>query len=118
MKKITLLTIILALLTATFSWAEKSQPAKSKQSSHAIQVHVKGMVCDFCARGLEKVFSKKKEVSTISVDLDKGLVTVNMNKNKNLSDKELTKLIKGNGYTIEKIERGEAVKITTEKKPS
>ena len=34
-----------------------------------VVVSVQGMVCDFCARGIEKTFSKDKRVSKIDVDL-------------------------------------------------
>lgn len=37
-------------------------------------VSVQGMVCDFCARGIEKTFSKDKSVSKIDVDLASGKV--------------------------------------------
>ena len=35
-------------------------------------VSVKGMVCDFCAQGIEKTFKKDKTVTKIDVDLNKG----------------------------------------------
>ena len=34
-------------------------------------VSVKGMVCDFCARGIAKTFLKDKSVKKIDVDLGK-----------------------------------------------
>ena len=37
-------------------------------------VSVQGMVCDFCARGIEKTFGKDKRVSKIDVDLASGKV--------------------------------------------
>jgi hypothetical protein len=37
-------------------------------------VSVQGMVCDFCARGIEKTFGKDKTVSKIDVDLASGKV--------------------------------------------
>ena len=39
-------------------------------------VSVKGMVCDFCARGIEKTFKKDKSVKKIDVDLSKGQVLI------------------------------------------
>ncbi|MCG8324682.1 MAG: hypothetical protein MI673_04130, partial [Thiotrichales bacterium] len=38
-----------------------------------INVNVFGLVCDFCAQAIEKVFMKRQEVSGIKVDLSGGL---------------------------------------------
>ena len=35
-----------------------------------------GMVCDFCARGIEKTFLKDPNVEKIDVDLARGKVTI------------------------------------------
>ena len=37
-------------------------------------VNVNGMVCDFCARGIEKTFQKDSSIKRIDVDLSKGKV--------------------------------------------
>lgn len=37
-------------------------------------VDVNGMVCDFCARGIEKAFQKDSSIKKIDVDLSKGKV--------------------------------------------
>ena len=39
-------------------------------------VNVNGMVCDFCARGIEKTFLKDPNVEKIDVDLSRGKVTI------------------------------------------
>ena len=39
-------------------------------------VNVNGMVCDFCARGIEKTFLKDPNVGKIDVDLARGKVTI------------------------------------------
>jgi len=49
-----------------------------KDSQIAI-VSVKGMVCDFCARGIEKAFKKDTNVKKIDVDLSKGKVLIAYN---------------------------------------
>ncbi|MBL6893506.1 MAG: cation transporter [Porticoccaceae bacterium] len=49
-----------------------------KDSQIAI-VNVKGMVCDFCARGIEKTFKKDTNVKKIDVDLSKGKVLIAYN---------------------------------------
>ncbi len=71
-----------------------------------VNVKVNGMVCDFCARALEKVFGKRDDVSGIKVDLDNSQVTVAMKPGNAIDDATLTKLITDSGYDVRGIERG------------
>ena len=48
-------------------------------NSQIAVVGVKGMVCDFCARGIEKTFKKDTNVKKIDVDLSKGKVLIAYN---------------------------------------
>ena len=48
-------------------------------NSQIAVVSVKGMVCDFCARGIEKTFKKDTNVKKIDVDLSKGKVLIAYN---------------------------------------
>ncbi len=92
MKKLTLITATLLML---------SMPAYAG----TIYADVNGLVCDFCARALEKTFGKKEEVKDISVDLDKKIVTINFNEGQNLDDETVTKLITDSGYDVRGIRR-------------
>ena len=85
-----------------------SNSVETSKYGEIITAHVKGMVCDFCARGLEKVFKSEKAVSTISVNLDDRVVSIRMKPDKNLPDKRIKELILKNGYSVEKITRSEA----------
>ena len=49
------------------------------ENSQIAIVNVKGMVCDFCARGIEKTFKKDTNVKKIDVDLSKGKVLIAYN---------------------------------------
>ncbi len=71
-----------------------------------INVKVNGLVCDFCARSLEKVFLKRGDVAGIKVDLGKGSVVVAMKPGLTIDDTTLTKLITDSGYNIAAIGRG------------
>lgn len=71
-----------------------------------INVKVNGLVSDFCARALEKVFSKREEVAGIKVDLDNGLVKVAMKPGQTIDDETLTKLISDSGYNVTAIDKG------------
>ena len=74
---------------------------------NSVNVDVNGMVCDFCARALEKVFSKKQEVAAIDVDLDNGKISINFNDGANLEDSTIQKLVTNSGYDVVKINRCE-----------
>ncbi len=95
MKKLTLTLTTLLIAFAT--------PALANSAI----VNVNGLVCDFCARALEKVFSKEETVESINVNLDDKIVTVNFKDGQNLDDETITKLITDSGYAVEGITRDE-----------
>ena len=71
-----------------------------------IGIKVSGLVCDFCARSLEKIFLKRGDVAGIKVDLGKGSVAVAMKPGLTIDDATLTKLITDSGYNVSAIQRG------------
>ena len=68
-------------------------------------ITVNGLVCDFCARALEKVFGQEEAVKAIDVNLDTKIITVNFKEGQTLSDERLTQLITDSGYNVEGINR-------------
>lgn len=91
-----------------------STPAFASPAS--IYVDVNGLVCDFCARALEKVFSKQETVNNINVDLETKVITVNFNDNQSLDSDTITKLITDAGYNVVAIrdEKGSGLKVKTD----
>jgi copper chaperone CopZ len=73
--------------------------------SETIKTTVKGMVCAFCATGIEKTFRKQPEVATVKVDLPKKLVTIATKPGRTLSDAKIKEVVTYSGYTIGKIVR-------------
>ena len=67
-----------------------------KDSQIAV-VNVQGMVCDFCARGIEKTFTKDKNVKKIDVDLSKGKVLIAYNNNQKIKFDDIKEKILING---------------------
>lgn len=76
-----------------------------EEADHTIVAQINGLVCDFCARALEKVFGKRPEVSGIDVNLDTKIVTIGLKKGKDIDDATITKLITDAGYNVVKINR-------------
>ena len=71
--------------------------------AETITTTVNGMVCAFCATGIEKTFRKQPEVATVKVDLPKKLVTITTKPGKTLSDAKIKEVVTFSGYTMGKI---------------
>ena len=99
--KFTITIILLFFTLITFS-ITKSQ---EKLENEVLSISVNGLVCDFCARSIEKLFSKKESVKSINVNLEEMLITISLKKGKNLNDDIITKVITDSGYDIREIRR-------------
>lgn len=62
-------------------------------------IDVNGMVCDFCARGIEKTFYKDEMVKKIKVSLESGKVLIAYSNDKNVSFEEIANIFLMNGQT-------------------
>lgn len=71
----------------------------------SILIHVNGMVCEFCAVGLDKMFAKNDAVSYITVSLKNGTVLIHLKENQNITDQVITSTIENNGLTVRDIVR-------------
>tara|TARA_B110000014_G_scaffold205195_1_gene155622 strand:- start:1718 stop:2131 length:414 start_codon:yes stop_codon:yes gene_type:complete len=60
-------------------------------------ISVSGMVCDFCARGIEKTFRRDKSVLKVDVDLTGGKVLIAYSSEKNIDFKDIKMKIMSNG---------------------
>jgi len=74
-------------------------------SAETIHTTVNGMVCAFCATGIEKTFKAQSEVKTVNVDLANKLVTIQTKDGQSLDDQKITKLLKNSGYSVANIAR-------------
>lgn len=79
---------------------DKEMFDKFKKNLKDVQVaiiNVQGMVCDFCARGIEKAFLKDIDVKKIDVDLENGKIVIAYSLNKKIEFKEIKEKILMNG---------------------
>ena len=76
-------------------------------AAHAeiIKASVNGLVCSFCATGIEKTFNAQPTVEKVHVDLDNKLVTISTKANQEMDDATVTKLITDAGYSVTNIAR-------------
>ena len=68
--------------------------------SNVAIINVMGMVCDFCARGIEKTFKKDRGVRKIDVDLANGQVLIAYSTEKVIDEVEITEKILANGQNV------------------
>ena len=94
--------MILVLFNFVFNIGVKSN---NKNDDNIVYVSVNGLVCDFCARSIEKMFEKKEAVSRISVDLENMLITIFLRDNQKLNDETIIELIKDSGYDVIEVKR-------------
>ena len=82
--------------------AEVSQiPTAAPAISNELKVGVKGMVCAFCAQGIEKKFKSQKEVDSIQVSLENKFVKIKFKDGQKLSNEKITELLKAAGYDVD-----------------
>ena len=74
-------------------------------TADTIQATVNGMVCGFCATGIEKTFKAQPEVKTVDVDLENKLVTIQTKQGQTLEDSKFKKLLGNAGYTVVAVAR-------------
>ena len=64
------------------------------------EMRVDGLACPYCAYGIEKNLKKIDGVEKINVDLDNGLVTVDVASGVTLTDTQMAKLFTDAGFTF------------------
>ena len=74
-------------------------------SAETIRTTVNGMVCAFCATGIEKTFRNQSEVESVKVDLKEKLVTIKTKPGETLTDAKVKEIVTYSGYTMGKIVR-------------
>jgi copper chaperone CopZ len=74
-------------------------------AADTIKATVNGMVCGFCATGIEKTFRAQPEVKTVDVDLENKLVTIQTKQGQTLDDGKIKKLLGNAGYSVVAVER-------------
>jgi copper chaperone CopZ len=95
-------TIKLVAACAAIVWATGTfSPALAAES---IKATVNGMVCAFCAQGIEKTLMKMPQTKAVFVDLKKKIVAVEAKEGQSLDGKKISAEIKDAGYDVVKLE--------------
>ena len=79
--------ITLTLLISSFAMAGEE-----------LKVGVKGMVCAFCAQGIEKSFKKQPEVEKIKVSLENKFIQITFKDGQRIPNEKIANILKDAGY--------------------
>jgi|SoiMethySBSTD1v2_1073268.scaffolds.fasta_scaffold1689888_2 copper chaperone CopZ len=92
MRKRSMIAALLAILVGT-------------AQAETITARVNGLVCAFCAIGIEKTLKGLPAVDQVHIDLESKIVTINTKPEQTLDDATLMKCIADAGYTVTSITR-------------
>ena len=95
-------TLLLTLITF-FSLTNISH---ADHPSGTITADVEGMVCDFCARAVEKVFLKQAAVEGININLDQQKIEIHLKQDQTMETAVIEQLIVDSGYNVKEIRYG------------
>lgn len=97
MKKLLLTTVVLSALLSNVAFA----------ATQTIKANVNGMVCAFCAQGIEKKMRALAQTKDVYVNLKQRVVAVELKEGQTLSNDTVKDLIKDAGYDVTSIEISE-----------
>ena len=72
-----------------------------------VLLRVDGMVCPFCAYGLEKRLENVPGIDAVLIRVSDGLVQIRAKVDQELSDEALKEVVEESGFTLREIERVE-----------
>jgi copper chaperone CopZ len=81
-----------------------SPAATASASEQTLKIQVNGMVCAFCAQGIEKRLKALPAVGSLYIDLENKLVAVAPKPGQRLDTERVKKEIVQAGYDVHKVE--------------
>ena len=96
-----LFTAIAALLFAGLALAAHPETPKA----NTIEMDVDGLVCAFCAQGIEKKLRAQDATADVVVSLEHKLVAVALKPQQDIGDDALKTLLTEAGYTLRAVRR-------------
>ncbi len=76
-------------------------------ATQTIKANVNGMVCAFCAQGIEKKMRTLSQTKDVYVNLKQRLVAVEVKDGQTLSNDTVKAIVKNAGYEVTSIEMSE-----------
>ena len=87
------IALFIAMLFSPNAWATSS-----------IKAEVNGMVCAFCAKGIEKKLKAMPQTQAVFVDLKQHIVVLELKDGQNVPLDDFSQVIKDAGYDVTKAE--------------
>ena len=81
--------------------------ASASAQAATIEMNVNGLVCAFCAQGIEKQLLKFPATADVIVSLEHKLVAVALKDGQDIPDTELRRALTNAGYTVKAVQRTE-----------
>ena len=79
--------------------------SQENENNEILYISINGLVCDFCARSIEKLFKKKSAVKNININLEEMLVTIFLKKGETINNQIINQIITDSGYELKEIRR-------------
>ncbi|MGH8516707.1 MAG: heavy-metal-associated domain-containing protein [Panacagrimonas sp.] len=94
--KTTRFALLLSLLVASAAHAR------------SVEMEVNGLVCAFCAQGIQKAIRKFPATQDVFVNLDHRVVAIQLKDGQDIPDGDLRAAVTDAGYSTVRIERSDA----------
>lgn len=79
--------------------------AAAAETEELVEMRINGLVCDFCARSIFKLFEEREDVQKLDINLSTKIVSVHFTERDALSDTEIREIVQDAGYEVASIER-------------
>ncbi len=76
-------------------------------NARTVEMDVNGLVCAFCAQGIEKTLRGFPATADVYVSLENRIVAIQLKEGADIDDATLRKAITNAGYTVVAIRRGD-----------
>lgn len=74
-------------------------------AAQSIKAQVNGMVCAFCAQGIERKLKALAQTHAVYVNLPQRIVALELKGGQSITDEAFSALVKDAGYDVVRIER-------------
>lgn len=74
-------------------------------AAETVQVKIDGMVCSFCAQGVEKKFKAMDAVAQVKVDMTAKTVTLSLKEGAALDEAKIRAVVTESGFAVKGLER-------------
>ena len=86
--------ILMTVIVLSLGWS-----ATAFADGTRYELRVDGLACPFCAYGIDKKLNAIDGVNDVDIDLNSGLVTVDVIEGAALNDSQMTELFNDAGFT-------------------